>query len=207
MNATDRPLYLFLDFDGVLHAFNATLEAAFAHADRLGTLLVDFPTVRVIVSSSWREVHPLEEMQEFCGPVLGPRLVDATPVVRAVDRGGRNERVVRWHRGDANEDKLADWMRTAGQSERVDREALVFLERFEEIAAWLARYAPTELEGAGYVLAAAARDDWIALDDWPHFFPIPCRQLLLIDEQGLRDEGAAHLRQRLEAMRASGRST
>ncbi len=202
----DRPLHLFLDFDGVLHAVDASLDAACAHADRLGSLLADFPMVRVIVSSSWREIHTLDEMREFCGTPLGPRLVDATPVVRAVDRDG-NERVVRWYRRDADDDRSGDWMRTAGPSERADREALQFMERFEEIAAWLARYAPTGLEGADYVLAAAARDDWIALDDCPHFFPNHCRQLLLIDQQGFRDEDAAHLRERLEAMRASGRST
>ncbi len=207
MKATDRTLYLFLDFDGVLHAFDAALDVAVAHADRLGTLLADFPMVRVIVSSSWCEIHTLDEMQDFCGSVLGPGMVDATPAVRTVDRDGRIERVVRWHRRDADDDKSADWTRAAGQSEPADRGALLFMERFEDFAAGLRRYAPNGLEGTDHVLAAAVRDDWIALDDWPHFFPNPCRQLLLIDEQGFRDQDAAHLRERLEAMRASGRST
>ena len=73
-----RPLYLFLDFDGVLRSDGVDWQH-FEHAAQLGELLVSYPEVQVIVSSSWRHELPLDELRERCGPILGERLVDVTP--------------------------------------------------------------------------------------------------------------------------------
>lgn len=47
-----RPLYLFLDFDGVLHPDVATSDQDFQNADRLGRLIDGFSQIQVIVSST-----------------------------------------------------------------------------------------------------------------------------------------------------------
>ena len=75
-----HPFYLFLDFDGVLHHVGDS-PRVLEHAARLGDLLAGNPEVQIIVSSSWREIHDLEEMREFCRPALGSRLVDVTPSI------------------------------------------------------------------------------------------------------------------------------
>lgn len=84
MNATSSPFYLFLDFDGVLHPRGADVMTLFKQADRLGLVLSKYPEVIVVVSSSWRTAHGLDELREFCGPELGPRLQDATGIVKLV---------------------------------------------------------------------------------------------------------------------------
>lgn len=84
MKITFPPFYLFLDFDGVLHPEGGDVMALFVHADRLGVLVTDYPEIVVVVSSSWREVYPFEELREFCGPLLGPLLQDAMGIAKLV---------------------------------------------------------------------------------------------------------------------------
>ena len=101
MTTTCPPVYLFLDFDGVLHPEGGDVMALFIHADRLGLLLADYPEVVVVTSSSWREAYSLDALREFCGPLLGPRLHDVTPIVKLVLGGGRPplhrfEEIARW---------------------------------------------------------------------------------------------------------------
>ena len=73
-----RPLYLFLDFDGVLHS-DGVDSRHFEHAARLGELLAEYFEVQVNVSSSWRHELSLGELHERCGLALKKRLVDVTP--------------------------------------------------------------------------------------------------------------------------------
>lgn len=83
MKITCPPVYLFLNFDGVLHPEGGDAVALFTRADRLGRLLTDYQEVVMVVSSSWRESYSLEQLRELCGPLLGPRLQDVTPFVLA----------------------------------------------------------------------------------------------------------------------------
>jgi hypothetical protein len=72
-------MYLFLDFDGVLHRTGG-VEPPFSHVDHLAHTLADFPNVQVVISSSWREVYSLEEMRWFCG-FLASRILDVVPIL------------------------------------------------------------------------------------------------------------------------------
>lgn len=79
---------MFLDFDGVLHPSveGATdfVEGAPVHTTFFGwlpmlvTLLEPHPNVVVVVHSSWRFTHDLDELRELLGP-LGARVVGTTP--------------------------------------------------------------------------------------------------------------------------------
>lgn len=81
---------LFLDFDGVLHPSTIEVdwvneggkmtpkaEGLFAHVDALARALEPFPDLRIVVSSSWRSMYPIEELREVLGP-LGHRVIDTT---------------------------------------------------------------------------------------------------------------------------------
>lgn len=114
-------------------------------------------------------MHDLDELRTLCGPSLGLRIVGVTPVLRVAQRPGRV--------------RPPDWY-----------------ERHDEIALWLAGHAPTGHEGLvsqDDAATAAARDDWIALDDWPHFFPHDCPQLVLVDREGFDEVVATALHERL----------
>jgi hypothetical protein len=76
--ATDAPV-LFVDFDGVLHPLNCEQEELFTCVPLLEAVLRDFPEVRVVVSSSWREVRSLRELRGFFSADVAERIVDKTP--------------------------------------------------------------------------------------------------------------------------------
>lgn len=74
------PVLLFLDFDGVLHS------AVCDHEDQLWRRvplfedwLRDRPNVRVVVSSAWRNCHPLDELRQFFSADLRERFIGVTP--------------------------------------------------------------------------------------------------------------------------------
>jgi hypothetical protein len=180
MSTAVAPIYLFLDFDGVLHSIGES-PRLFEHADRLGTVLKAFPEVRVVISSSWREIHPLDELRAFCGPILGARVIDAIPVFRRVDF-----------------EKPRLRLRTGGRAPVLRRAIDVtqpFYQRFEEISAWLALCSP----GTPHLIRNAIdRDDWIAIDDWDVWFPPQCSQLIHVaGEIGLGDAHFAELERHL----------
>lgn len=70
---------LFLDFDGVLHPVHAEVDQLFLAIPLLEQVLRGFPLLDVVISSSWREVHPLDEMQEYFSPDIGNRIIGITP--------------------------------------------------------------------------------------------------------------------------------
>ncbi|MBY0233947.1 MAG: hypothetical protein K2W93_03125 [Burkholderiaceae bacterium] len=71
---------LFLDFDGVLHPSGGAPGTClpFEWLPTLVELLEPAPDVFLAVHSSWREVHAMEYLRDFLGP-LGNRLVGAVP--------------------------------------------------------------------------------------------------------------------------------
>lgn len=73
-------MLLFLDFDGVLHP-RATSKNLFMHIPKIEGVLRDFPHVRIVISSSWREATPLIEMQEMFSEDLRHRIIGTTPLV------------------------------------------------------------------------------------------------------------------------------
>jgi hypothetical protein len=71
---------LFLDFDGVLHPDGSIGGALFEPSCILALeeVLQEFHAVEVVISSSWREVHPLADLLDMV-PELAPRIVGCTP--------------------------------------------------------------------------------------------------------------------------------
>ncbi len=72
-------MILFLDFDGVLHPLD-TEDELFTSLPLLEAVLREASHVEVVISSAWREHHPLDELRGFFGPDLRPRIIDVTPV-------------------------------------------------------------------------------------------------------------------------------
>lgn len=73
-------MILFLDFDGVLHPIGSQKSAYFCCVPLLERFLVDdAPGWRIVISSSWREYFPIEELKQRLGPALGSRVDGHTP--------------------------------------------------------------------------------------------------------------------------------
>jgi hypothetical protein len=74
---------LFLDIDGVLHPRPIPGRPGqtdlFSALHLLEDVLRQVPDVEVVISSSWREHYPLDEMREFFSEDLRERIVGVTP--------------------------------------------------------------------------------------------------------------------------------
>lgn len=73
-------MVLFLDFDGVLHPMPRGEADVFASLHLLEAVLREFEAVQVVISSSWREVHPFDEIREYFSPDLQRRIIGVTPM-------------------------------------------------------------------------------------------------------------------------------
>lgn len=78
---------IFLDFDGVLHPDGVAL---FSLLPLFESYLAKMPEAEVVVSSTWREDHTLEELRQFFSPAFRCRISGVTPSLdRGYDLGGR----------------------------------------------------------------------------------------------------------------------
>ena len=89
---------LFLDFDGVLHPLVSDTYSSdepvvhavlFGWLPRLASVLRDHPDVGIVVHSTWRRTHNLEELRELLGP-LGSRVLGVAP------EGARHASITAW---------------------------------------------------------------------------------------------------------------
>ena len=73
-------MILFLDFDGVLHP-DPCYDASrlFENAPRLAHTLRGFPRVTLVLSTSWRQTRPYEQLVAMLPAPLRQRVIGATP--------------------------------------------------------------------------------------------------------------------------------
>lgn len=57
----------------------------FCHAVRLANTLQPFPTVQIVISSTWRNYFSLEKLKSFLPPTLADRVIGVTPNVFSRD--------------------------------------------------------------------------------------------------------------------------
>lgn len=74
-------MILFLDFDGVLHPCYGSPDGAFCYLERLEDVLRDFPAVRVVLTTSWREKTPIDYLVGNFSPDVRGRIIGGTPVI------------------------------------------------------------------------------------------------------------------------------
>lgn len=72
-------MILFLDFDGVLHPVSSRTEPKFCRMQLLEDWLQQRSIVDVVISSSWREVHPFNELVDLFANDLQGRVIGVTP--------------------------------------------------------------------------------------------------------------------------------
>lgn len=69
-------LYIFLDFDGVLHTHNGkkfSLVNNFAH------VVKKYPEVKIVFSTSWREYSTIENLKEYLPEIIHKQCIGVTP--------------------------------------------------------------------------------------------------------------------------------
>jgi hypothetical protein len=73
---------LFLDFDGVTHPEPCYDESVFCRLSLIEEVLLELPPVEIVISSSWRDKFPLEDMRDFFVPALQPRVIGVTSSIK-----------------------------------------------------------------------------------------------------------------------------
>lgn len=74
---------MFLDFDGVTHQDPGWNAEPFCRLPLIEAVLRDFAGVDIVISSSWREHHSLDEIRGFFAADMAPRVVGFTPSIKA----------------------------------------------------------------------------------------------------------------------------
>ena len=101
-------MILFLDFDGVLHPEydgQATpADVVFCHLSRFEAVMRDHPEVEIVISSTWREQFPLDDLRARFSPDIAARIVGATPITPRIDGKYLPAR---------REGEILDWLRHA----------------------------------------------------------------------------------------------
>ena len=72
---------LFLDFDGVTHPEQCTSDKLFTCLPLIEDVLRRHEGVEVVISSSWRVHHPLEELRSYFSADMAHRVIDCTPIL------------------------------------------------------------------------------------------------------------------------------
>ncbi|HXD39821.1 MAG TPA: HAD domain-containing protein [Ramlibacter sp.] len=70
---------LFLDFDGVTHPDPCQAGRQFRRLPLIEEVLREFEACRIVISSSWRVVHRLDEMRGYFAADMRRRVIDVTP--------------------------------------------------------------------------------------------------------------------------------
>lgn len=69
---------IYLDFDGCRHCAGRN---KFEHIERIEEVLREYPEAHVVISSSWREEHPFDEMRSYFAEDVQRQIVGVTPVL------------------------------------------------------------------------------------------------------------------------------
>lgn len=103
-------MIVFLDFDGVAHPDRFRTEAKFCRLPLLESWLRARLAVDVVVSSSWREVHPFKELVEFFSDDIQPRVIGCTPAFHRVFPADLDGGQTGWPLRHKREAEVRQWM-------------------------------------------------------------------------------------------------
>jgi hypothetical protein len=144
-------VFIFLDFDGVLHTHHGHTSALWTYLPRFESVLRDYEDARVVVSSSWGDGRSVEELRAFFSPDIQPRITDKVQNVRyrLHGDGDRARACIRWCR--RHRLRAGDWIALDDNSQlfrpstplilcmngfREDEELQLRMALADEIPAW-----------------------------------------------------------------------
>jgi hypothetical protein len=102
MFKTLKKVILFLDFDGVTHHYfpisgvNDSENTYFYFLRNIESVIRDFNTnldIKIVISSSWRKRHTLEEMKQHFSEDIKEKVISSTPII---DEYKRFEEISLW---------------------------------------------------------------------------------------------------------------
>ncbi len=105
-------MFLFLDFDGVLHpqydGVPTPVGEVFCHLSLFESIMRDFPPAEIIISSTWRYQFSIEELRSKFSPDIAARIVGMTPQTEQDEREYVQAR---------REVEILEWLAISGRSD------------------------------------------------------------------------------------------
>ena len=92
MNQT--PILLFLDFDGVLHPLFSSIDKHFTNLKLFEESIRQYNNINIVISSSWRHHHTMDEMLAFFAVDIQRRIIDSTRHVEISRSTNRYEEII-----------------------------------------------------------------------------------------------------------------
>ena len=89
---------VFLDFDGVTHPDPCEAGQVFRRLPLIEAVLREFEACQIVISSSWRVVHRLDEMRRYFSADIRSRVIDVTPEYGGPAGLGAGDPVLSAHR-------------------------------------------------------------------------------------------------------------
>lgn len=75
---------LFLDFDGVTHPDRCFDLNFFCRLPLIEEVVGEFPLAKIVISSSWRDYHSLDDMVEYFARDIRTRVIGTTPNAKSL---------------------------------------------------------------------------------------------------------------------------
>jgi hypothetical protein len=97
-----RVIYLFLDFDGVLHPEGVPHRRLFERLPAVEEILLAHPQVRVVVSSTWRLRRSISELRQLFDPGVAGQVIGRTPHLDDGQPFARERECLQWLRSHAD---------------------------------------------------------------------------------------------------------
>jgi hypothetical protein len=101
-------MIIFLDFDGVLHlefipgstpGKVRVNTVHFTHLANFEAVLRDFPGIDIVISSTWRINHSLDELRSYFSDDIAARIIGVTPVLPTRTVARREMEIKQWLAG------------------------------------------------------------------------------------------------------------
>lgn len=93
-------MILFLDFDGVLHPAPNNNSTDFSALPLFETWLREHEQVKLVISSSWREIMSLDVLKAIFSADLHDRVIDKCPIIEFIgtEELWRHKEIMEWIR-------------------------------------------------------------------------------------------------------------
>ena len=94
MTKNQTPILLFLDFDGVLHPLHSPIDKHFTNLKFFEESIRQYSNISIVISSSWRHHHTMDEIQAFFTVDIQRRIIDSTRHVEISRATNRYEEII-----------------------------------------------------------------------------------------------------------------
>ncbi|WP_338849012.1 HAD domain-containing protein [Massilia sp. W12] len=111
---------LFLDFDGVLHAES---DMRFARMPQFAACVAALPALEIVISSTWRSMRPISQLQEAFPPAIRMRVIGGTPSLpraHTLQGGIRQREIEAWLENNRINHSNGHWIALDDRAELFD---------------------------------------------------------------------------------------